>query len=289
MAQSAKAISSPVPESLYPMLAFIMLSLGLIVTAAFFIYEATTSRKNRSLAKELTTGSVASVFLGFVFGLPSSHNTEKFLQPKENRSNSFSFLFQWWRDGGGGGGGICKVRSAEAVAKQFPKGENGYSTSSSIPSAAAATASVAASSWACINLSNCPSESSFAMSIRSLSLRSISRSPKRVIGSPRRHSDSLPTVSPFCTTGGRGGKGAKGRGIPEGVGIGARPGVNGTAGSGITGGTIGRSGVSEPPLELSWAQAQDNSPLVLPATRIDYQSVPVKYNPIAERHQSPIG
>ncbi|GAA0141965.1 hypothetical protein LIER_02982 [Lithospermum erythrorhizon] len=65
MKPEAKAISSPVPESLYPMLAFIMLSLGLTVTAAFFIYEATTSRKNRSLAKELTTGSVASVFLGF--------------------------------------------------------------------------------------------------------------------------------------------------------------------------------------------------------------------------------
>lgn len=28
-------------------------------------YEATSSRKNRSLAKELTTGAVASVFLGF--------------------------------------------------------------------------------------------------------------------------------------------------------------------------------------------------------------------------------
>ncbi|RYR77144.1 hypothetical protein Ahy_A01g001611 isoform B [Arachis hypogaea] len=28
-------------------------------------YEATTSRKTRSLAQELTTGAVASVFLGF--------------------------------------------------------------------------------------------------------------------------------------------------------------------------------------------------------------------------------
>ncbi|KAL8503061.1 hypothetical protein ACS0TY_021979 [Phlomoides rotata] len=28
-------------------------------------YEATSSRKNRSLPKELTTGAVASVFLGF--------------------------------------------------------------------------------------------------------------------------------------------------------------------------------------------------------------------------------
>ncbi|KAF4398648.1 hypothetical protein G4B88_013737 [Cannabis sativa] len=29
------------------------------------IYEATSSRRTRSLAKELTTGAVASVFLGF--------------------------------------------------------------------------------------------------------------------------------------------------------------------------------------------------------------------------------
>ncbi|KAL7238086.1 hypothetical protein ACSBR2_004227 [Camellia fascicularis] len=29
------------------------------------IYEATSSRKNRCLAKELTTGAAASVFLGF--------------------------------------------------------------------------------------------------------------------------------------------------------------------------------------------------------------------------------
>ncbi|CAK9134964.1 unnamed protein product [Ilex paraguariensis] len=42
-----------------------MLAIGLVVTASFFIYETTSSRKNRSLAKELTTGVVASVFLGF--------------------------------------------------------------------------------------------------------------------------------------------------------------------------------------------------------------------------------
>ncbi|KAG5248270.1 transmembrane protein [Salix suchowensis] len=42
-----------------------MLAVGLIVTASFFIYEATSSRRNRSLAKELTTGALASFFLGF--------------------------------------------------------------------------------------------------------------------------------------------------------------------------------------------------------------------------------
>ncbi|XP_019151399.1 PREDICTED: transmembrane protein 258-like [Ipomoea nil] len=65
MGQSAKPISGPVPESMYPTLAFFMLAVGLAVTASFFIYETTSSRKNRSLAKELTTAAVASVFLGF--------------------------------------------------------------------------------------------------------------------------------------------------------------------------------------------------------------------------------
>ncbi|XP_076958998.1 uncharacterized protein LOC143634927 [Bidens hawaiensis] len=65
MAQSAKPISSPVPVDLYPSLAVIMLAVGLVITASFFIYEATSSRKNRSLVKELVTGALASVFLGF--------------------------------------------------------------------------------------------------------------------------------------------------------------------------------------------------------------------------------
>ncbi|KAL8265541.1 hypothetical protein R6Q59_023671 [Mikania micrantha] len=65
MAQSTKPISSPVPVDWYPSLAVLMLAVGLVITASFFIYEATSSRKNRSLAKELVTGAMASVFLGF--------------------------------------------------------------------------------------------------------------------------------------------------------------------------------------------------------------------------------
>ncbi|KAK1437606.1 hypothetical protein QVD17_03400 [Tagetes erecta] len=65
MAQSAKPISSPVPVDWYPSLAVLMLAVGLVITASFFIYEATSSKKNRSLAKELVTGAMASVFLGF--------------------------------------------------------------------------------------------------------------------------------------------------------------------------------------------------------------------------------
>ncbi|XP_015889183.1 uncharacterized protein LOC107424013 [Ziziphus jujuba] len=60
-----KPITSPVPDAWYPTLSVVMLSIGLIVTASFFIYEATSSRRSRSLAKELITGAVASVFLGF--------------------------------------------------------------------------------------------------------------------------------------------------------------------------------------------------------------------------------
>ncbi|KAK3025763.1 hypothetical protein RJ639_041919, partial [Escallonia herrerae] len=61
-AESAKPISSPIPVELYPGLAVAMITVGLGVTAAFFIYEATSSRKSRSLGMELTTGAVASVF-----------------------------------------------------------------------------------------------------------------------------------------------------------------------------------------------------------------------------------
>ncbi|XP_030953073.1 transmembrane protein 258 [Quercus lobata] len=60
-----KAIASPIPDAWYPTLSVLMLAIGLVVTASFFIYEATSSRKTRSLAKELVTGAVASVFLGF--------------------------------------------------------------------------------------------------------------------------------------------------------------------------------------------------------------------------------
>ncbi|KAI4344514.1 hypothetical protein L6164_011731 [Bauhinia variegata] len=60
-----KPIGSPIPDSLYPTLSVLMLAIGLVITASFFIYEATSTRKSRSLVKELTTGAVASVFLGF--------------------------------------------------------------------------------------------------------------------------------------------------------------------------------------------------------------------------------
>ncbi|XVE70607.1 hypothetical protein DITRI_Ditri10aG0085000 [Diplodiscus trichospermus] len=65
MAPPGKPITSPVPDAWYPTLAVVLLAIGLVVTASFFIYEATSSKRNRSIAKELVTGAVASVFLGF--------------------------------------------------------------------------------------------------------------------------------------------------------------------------------------------------------------------------------
>ncbi|KAK3156383.1 hypothetical protein QOZ80_2AG0106600 [Eleusine coracana subsp. coracana] len=59
------SISSPVPVVWYPTLAVAMVAVGLMLTASFFIYEATSSRHSRSFAKEITTAAVASVFLGF--------------------------------------------------------------------------------------------------------------------------------------------------------------------------------------------------------------------------------
>ncbi|KAJ1694532.1 hypothetical protein LUZ63_011230 [Rhynchospora breviuscula] len=60
-----KSVSSPVPVALYPSLAVVMLSVGFMITAFFFIYEATSTRKSRSLTKELVISLFASVFLGF--------------------------------------------------------------------------------------------------------------------------------------------------------------------------------------------------------------------------------
>uniref|UniRef100_A0A453NST5 Dolichyl-diphosphooligosaccharide-protein glycosyltransferase subunit OST5 n=1 Tax=Aegilops tauschii subsp. strangulata TaxID=200361 RepID=A0A453NST5_AEGTS len=57
------SISSPLPVAWYPALAVLTVAVGLMLTASFFIYEATVSTRSRSLAKELTTAAVASVFL----------------------------------------------------------------------------------------------------------------------------------------------------------------------------------------------------------------------------------
>ncbi|BBN17128.1 transmembrane protein 258 [Marchantia polymorpha subsp. ruderalis] len=65
MASAVIPIGSPVSESFYPILAVFLLTVGLVSTASFFIYEVTTSKFNRSLGREIATGGLASLFLGF--------------------------------------------------------------------------------------------------------------------------------------------------------------------------------------------------------------------------------
>ncbi|KAL2612851.1 hypothetical protein R1flu_024543 [Riccia fluitans] len=65
MASSVISITSPVSESFYPILAVFLLTVGLVSTASFFIYEVTTSKFNRSIIREVATGGLASFFLGF--------------------------------------------------------------------------------------------------------------------------------------------------------------------------------------------------------------------------------
>nr|VDC74285.1 unnamed protein product [Brassica rapa] len=62
---AASPIASPIAVAMYPTLSVFTLAIGLVITAFFFIYEATSSRKNRSLGIELATAALASVFLGF--------------------------------------------------------------------------------------------------------------------------------------------------------------------------------------------------------------------------------
>ncbi|KAF8051791.1 hypothetical protein N665_1665s0008 [Sinapis alba] len=62
---AATPIASPIPVAMYPTLSLFTLAIGLVITAFFFIYEATSSRKSRSLGKELAAAAIASVFLGF--------------------------------------------------------------------------------------------------------------------------------------------------------------------------------------------------------------------------------
>ncbi|XP_017780506.1 PREDICTED: transmembrane protein 258 [Nicrophorus vespilloides] len=56
---------SPVNPSIYPHLTLILLGIGIFFTAWFFVYEVTSTKKSRSLKKELAVSLVASIFSGF--------------------------------------------------------------------------------------------------------------------------------------------------------------------------------------------------------------------------------
>lgn len=57
-------VHSPVPMSLYPLLATVLLTAGMASTAAFFLYQVTTTRYSRKIVNELMLGGASSVALG---------------------------------------------------------------------------------------------------------------------------------------------------------------------------------------------------------------------------------
>eukprot|EP00274_Cyanoptyche_gloeocystis_P007956 CAMPEP_0196657686 /NCGR_PEP_ID=MMETSP1086-20130531/24946_1 /TAXON_ID=77921 /ORGANISM="Cyanoptyche gloeocystis , Strain SAG4.97" /LENGTH=86 /DNA_ID=CAMNT_0041990915 /DNA_START=53 /DNA_END=313 /DNA_ORIENTATION=+ len=66
--------SSPISVGAYPMLAVLLLGLGLFFLATFFVYEITTSKFTRSLKQEVRVAVLASFLTGFgaVFTLLSN-------------------------------------------------------------------------------------------------------------------------------------------------------------------------------------------------------------------------
>jgi hypothetical protein len=71
MADLVTAIGSPIPQTLYPFLAVLLLIVGLVLTASFFIYEATSTKFSRKLSQEFATGGISSLFLVCVFSTVS--------------------------------------------------------------------------------------------------------------------------------------------------------------------------------------------------------------------------
>jgi Gpi18-like mannosyltransferase len=57
-------VHSPVPMGLYPLLATVLLTTGIASTAAFFLYQVTTTRYSRKIAHEVALGGLSSVALG---------------------------------------------------------------------------------------------------------------------------------------------------------------------------------------------------------------------------------
>lgn len=57
-------VHSPVPVGTYPLLAVVLLVLGVVSTAAFFLYQVTTTRYSRKITQEVLLGGTASITLG---------------------------------------------------------------------------------------------------------------------------------------------------------------------------------------------------------------------------------
>jgi len=56
---------SPVHPAIFPHLTLILLGIGIFFTAWFLVYEVTTTKKTRSILKELFIAMVAASFMGF--------------------------------------------------------------------------------------------------------------------------------------------------------------------------------------------------------------------------------
>mmetsp|Transcript_12013 Transcript_12013/g.29367 ORF Transcript_12013/g.29367 Transcript_12013/m.29367 type:complete len:80 (+) Transcript_12013:38-277(+) len=63
-AEKLYQVSSPVPQSLYPTLATVLLAAGLASTGGFFLYEVSKTRHGKQLKQELALALIASVCLG---------------------------------------------------------------------------------------------------------------------------------------------------------------------------------------------------------------------------------
>ncbi|CAL1686531.1 unnamed protein product [Lasius platythorax] len=56
---------SPVNPAVFPLLAVVLLGIGVFFTAWFFVYEVTSTKFTRDIFKELLISLVAAIFSGF--------------------------------------------------------------------------------------------------------------------------------------------------------------------------------------------------------------------------------
>ncbi|XP_011495352.1 PREDICTED: transmembrane protein 258 [Ceratosolen solmsi marchali] len=56
---------SPINPTVFPLLALILLGIGIFFTAWFFVYEVTSTKFTRDIFKELLISLVAALFSGF--------------------------------------------------------------------------------------------------------------------------------------------------------------------------------------------------------------------------------
>lgn len=56
---------SPINPTVFPLLALVLLGIGIFFTAWFFVYEVTSTKFTRDIFKELVISLVAAIFSGF--------------------------------------------------------------------------------------------------------------------------------------------------------------------------------------------------------------------------------